>query len=297
MTESQPPLVHPTNCPICNSQDGFLNTKVRISDGLVHICKTCSGYFLFPPMEVEYTDSGWTKSRELKWEKDVEVAKEHARVIVDRIRDYLGRPVESVLEIGCGSAFMGVGFNSLGCDYTGIDVDAQSIEFAKKEGINACCLPAEEMCKSDQVNRKYDLILSSNVFEHLYAPHRVFQDLSKICGGIVVIIVPNPKGLFARLKSRKTFRKLTRLILRNDEELAYSIDGRWHNIAYSKETLRYLCEQTGLEPLKLATMGINDRVFGFVQRNQSLLYRTVSGIASLLGMDSELILIAKPEST
>ena len=297
MQKPQAPPLHPTSCPICNSQDEFLNTGVRIAGGFVNICKTCSGYFLWPPVTAECTDSGWIELRESKWEEDVRIAHRCAPAIVERIKGYLGRPVKSVLEIGCSSAFMGIGFTSLGCDYTGIDVDAQSIEFARKKGIDAHCIPVEEICKCDQLNRKYDLIFSSNVFEHLSDPYAAFGALGAICGGVIVIIVPNARGLFARLKSSKSIRKVIRLITRGNTELAYSIDGRWHDMAYCKETLRYLCEQTGLEPLRLSSMGINDPTFGFVQHNQSLLYRFAAGFASLLGMASELILIAGPASS
>ena len=243
-------------------------------------------------MHVEYTDSEWSKSREEKWENDIQRAHKFAPRISKSIEYYLGRPVQSVLEIGCSSAFMGMGFNSFGCDYTGIDVDSKSIEFAKSKGIDAYCLSAEDIGEHTLPRSKYDLIISSNVFEHLDDPCKAFQNLRRICGGIIVLIVPNPKGLFAVLRANKSIRKLLQLVSGYKRETAYSIDGCWHNIGYSLQTFGYLCEQTSFEPLKIAPMDKNDRVFGFVQPNYSFKYKLAASIAGLLGMENEIILIA-----
>ena len=247
-------------------------------------------------MHVEYTDSVWSKSRKERWENDIQYARKFATRISKSIEYYLGRPVQTVLEIGCSSGFMGIGFNSLGCAYTGVDIDPESIEFAKSKGIDAYCLSAEDIEEHTLPRSKYDFIISSHVFEHLDDPHKAFQNLGKICGGIIAIIVPNPKGLFAVLRSNKSIRKLLRLASGHKRETAYSIDGCGHNIACGSRTLEYLCAQTGFEPLKIAPMDKYDHIFGFVQRNYSFKHKLASSIAGLLGMENEIILIARPKS-
>jgi hypothetical protein len=87
--------------------------------------------------------------------------------------------------------------------------------------------------------------------------------------------------------------KLIQRITGTDRKIAYSIDGYWHNISYSKETLRYLCDITGIDVIKIESIGNNDPVFGFVQPNTTLLYRLASSFAALLKMDSQLLLIGK----
>jgi len=289
------PLPDPNICPICGSDSGFSNTGVAIAEGVINVCSTCSGYFLFPPTMIEYTDSGWTKSRELQFEEDIRIAQEFAPRIVQDVQSYLGFPPHNVLEVGCGSGFMGQGFNAIGCEYTGVDIDSKSIEFARSKGINAHCLSAEDIGSLAQKNQKFDLILSSNVLEHVAIPTKALQELKAICGGVIVIIVPNPEGLLPRLKANKSIRRIFQRALHSDREIAYSIDGYWHNLAYPQRTLRYPCEQVGLKPLRISSMNINDRVYGFVQRNPSLLYKFASGISGMLGMDSEVILIANPK--
>ena len=190
---------------------------------------------------------------------------------------------------------MGVGFNSANCSYTGIEVDQVSVDLARKKGLDVYCVAAEDMDNSPVFSRKYDLIFSFNVFEHLNSPIRAFQNLSAMSCGAIVISVPNAHGLFARLKVNSVLRELSQRLLRNTREIVYTIDGNWHNIAYTEATLRHLCLETRLEPLKIMPISINDKVYGFVQPNESFLYGFASWCAGLLGMDSTLLLIARAE--
>ncbi|MCD4816888.1 MAG: methyltransferase domain-containing protein [Methanosarcinales archaeon] len=215
--------------------------------------------------------------------------------IAKYLESHLEQPVQSVLEIGCGSGYMGIGFQSIGCDYTGIDVDAKSIEFAKSKGINAHCTKIEDIQNShSNVVKNYDLVISSNVFEHLDDPSKAFANLKFISrNGIIVIIVPNANGLFGRLKANKVLSKISQLIQGNNRDIAYSIDGYWHNLAYTKNTLEHLCVKEGIDIASLDFMSINNPIFGFVQPNRTLLYRIASSVAKILKMDSEIILIGR----
>ncbi|MDG3547086.1 class I SAM-dependent methyltransferase [Methanobacterium formicicum] len=284
---------NPRICPICHSENKIKNTRTQLSQGYIYLCEACHGYFLFPKRKITYSNSGWSESRKLKWDNDIRIANEFAPLIKEYIESSWDQPLKTVLEVGCSTAYMGIGFSNVGCGYTGIDVDVESIEFAKKNGIDVYCTSFEEIEKIDLPYHKYDLIISSNVFEHLDDPSQGFHNLKLLMGGFVVIIVPNAKGLFHRLSSIKIFNKLMRLISGDKRDMVYSIDGYWHNIAYTQDTLEYLCSNVGLEIIEISPISINDPVFGFVQPNKSLFYRIISQIASLLSMDSEIILIAK----
>ena len=246
-------------------------------------------------MTVEYTDSDWTENRESKWDEDVRLASEMVPRVKAAVEDYLGKPVNSVLEVGCGSGFMGAAFESAGCEYTGTEVDTTSIEHARSHGIDVHCVEAETMAETELKGRQFDLIISSNVFEHLDNPLLSFQNLRPLCRGAIVIIVPNALGLYQRLRANTFVRGLIHRIVGTNQERAYSIDGCWHNIAYSRETLQYMCDHSDLQAVKIRPMSINDPVFGFVQPNLTLKYRAAAGLARILSMDSELLLIAKPK--
>lgn len=287
----------PVRCPTCRSRGRVSRTRVAIKGSEIHVCGECSCYFLFPPVTAGDTWSEWASHREANWERDVEIAGKHAPAIREYLEGVLQRPVRTVLEIGCGSGFMGVGFGAIGCEYTGIDLDPGSVEFAQRRGIDARCLAAEDIGRAALPHDRYDLILSSHVFEHVQDPLGVLENLRAVCAGVLVVIVPNPRGLFPRLKALKAVRWLLQCVTGDRRETAYSIDGHWHNIAYTQDCFRYLCRKTGWTPLKNAPMDINDRVFGFALPNPSALSRIAFGVAHLLGMDSDILLIARPMSS
>lgn len=284
----------PTRCPICQSEHSFLNTGVNIADGFINKCRTCYGYFLFPPKPVNYTASGWTEFREARWQEDIRIAQTLAPRIIGCIGKFLHRPIKNVLEIGCGSGFMGVGFRSAGCNYVGIDVDSAAIEFARAKDINAHCTDLQDAIRHPAIHQSFDLIISSNVFEHFTDPLKEFQNLRTIMhNAIIVIIVPNATGLFAVLKSNKLLASMSRYVLNSDRNIVYSIDGYWHNISYSRKTLLQLANMANIEVINVGAISNNDSVFGFVQPNTKLLYRLASSFAAMLDMDSQLLLIGK----
>jgi SAM-dependent methyltransferase len=286
------------SCPICHTTGLTVSTGRRIANGIIRTCKECSGYFLHPPYPVKYNNPGWNSKRETSWQRDIQIAKEYAPRIVRYLEKLSSRPIRHVLEIGCGTGFMGIGFESTGCNYTGIDIDEIAIEFAKRNGINAQCAMIENIQNApSDITCNYDLIISSHTFEHIEDPSKAFSNLKLISdNGIIVIIVPNAKGLFARIKSNRLFSKIIQLILGEKRDIAYSIDGYCHNFAYTVDTLRYLCAKENIDLISVNLLGINDPIFGFVQENSTLLYKLVSSIAHLLKMESEIILIGRLHS-
>jgi SAM-dependent methyltransferase len=294
-TETTMEFKQPSQCPICQTGVDFIDKRVGIVNGKIFKCKKCKGYFLYPKYEIEYNDSGWSKDREVNWDRLVARANRYAPLILNKMQPLLGRPIKSVLEIGCGSAYMGKGFESVNCCYTGIDADATSIEYARRQGVNAFHVLAEDIMESPLAGNTYDLVITSNVFEHLNNPMKALANIRQLCKGIIVIIVPNANGLFQVIKANSLCRGLVNTVLRSKRRIAYSIDGYWHNISYGKKTLQYLCDAVGLKPMLLSQKSINDPVFGFVQENKSRLYRLASGFSHLLGMDSEIILICKAD--
>ena len=208
---------------------------------------------------------------------------------------------------------MANGFAEAGCIYTGIGVDASFIAFAKRHSVDAHEIRIEDIANGDSplAGQRFDLVISSNVFEHVDNPVKAFEMAILVCGGIVIIIVPNPRGLYQVLKANTVMLRLIQLILGvdskrhlktdipnmdlfwNEPEMVYSIDGYWHNIAYDKNTLKLLAQGAGMELIELTAIGINDEVFGFVQPLDSRLRRNAADFAHLLKMASQLMLIAK----
>lgn len=215
--------MQPTHCPICHAGNHYTDTRVLIAGGFIRICSTCSGYFLWPFQKIQYTDSGWTKKRAANWDKNVKLGLKFAPRIRSSAEAIIERPIETVLEIGCSSGYMAAGFEVCGCSYTGIDVDASSIEFAKYHSIDAYKVPIEDAVKdvSPLAGKTFDLVISSNVFEHVDDPVKAFEVVNLLSAGIIIIIVPNARGLYQVLKAHKCVRRLILLILGHKREIAY----------------------------------------------------------------------------
>jgi len=283
----------PDRCPICEGHVGYGVRGPRIADGRIFVCRQCTGYFLYPPQIVSYDDSDWTAMRKEQWARDVA----RGRLYAVRIRDWFankeGAALRSVLELGCGSGFLGVGFRDIGVEYTGIDVDSASVRFAQDDGLDVHQLGIEELPTSPLSQRSFDLVVSSNAFEHVSSPVRAFQALRAVTKSVAAIVVPNPEGLLPRAKANPLFLRIVQNVTGSNRVIAYSIDGYWHNIAYSRRAIAYLCRRSDLRVESLHSIGINDPVFGFVQPNETKLYRLVARVGSLLEMDSQLLLIAR----
>ncbi len=278
-------------CPICGVSEVARSTGTQIAGGLIYTCNHCSGFYLNPPVRVEYEASSWSAMRTRRWLTDVE----RGRIFASRISKWysseFGKPLRSVLEVGCGSAFMAPGMEENQAEYVGVDVDGVALSHAESNGIQVRKLPAEQLGESDLAHRHFDLVLSSNTYEHVDHPKLAFEALAKMKFSVCVIIVPNPVGILQRAKACIPIRRVIQTILKSDREIAYSIDGYWHNIAYSRKTMEWLAGLASVEIKSLRTIGINDSVFGFVQPNSSLLYRIASGCMTALDMESQLILV------
>ncbi|MCF6332277.1 MAG: class I SAM-dependent methyltransferase, partial [Draconibacterium sp.] len=91
----------------------------------------------------------------------------------------------SVLEIGCGTGELLDKIN--GKEKTGIDISEKMIAEAKKQfpEINFVCSSAENI----QLDKKYDVIILSNLIGYLPDIQSVFEELQKVCHEETKIIV------------------------------------------------------------------------------------------------------------
>jgi 2-polyprenyl-3-methyl-5-hydroxy-6-metoxy-1,4-benzoquinol methylase len=279
------------HCPLCGSTGPFKDTAIAIASGTIRICSNCFGYFLYPETPVEYVDSDWSKHRREAWDATVDIARRHLPHFRNRIETHLGRPIRSILEIGCSTGYLGQAFTECGIPYTGIDVDKESVDFARSRGIEAHCMTVEELPRSLLKDARYDLVVACDVLEHVSRPPEAFRSLRSVASGAIVICVPNPAGLSASLRANRVVNRLGQMMLGNRRSIVHSIDGYWHNIAYSSRSLRYFCRQAGIEVVELKDISINDRAFGFVEPNHGRLYQLVDALSGLVGRYPKLLMI------
>ncbi len=106
------------------------------------------------------------------------------------------RPHVKVLDVGCGNGSIAFAVASVGCEVVGVDVNESSIERARKSNrfVNA----RFEVVLGDEfdLNDCYDLIICSEVLEHLYRPGRLLKTMVRHLKdeGFLFITVPNGYG-------------------------------------------------------------------------------------------------------
>jgi len=111
----------------------------------------------------------------------------------------------SILEIGTGSgfcmAFLEHEFPS--AEITGLEYDPRLVKLTKKKVINAKIFQGN--AEAFSFDKKFDIIISLQVIEHLYHPELMIENVKKHLNkdGIFILTTPNLDCLSARLLKEK----------------------------------------------------------------------------------------------
>ena len=105
------------------------------------------------------------------------------------------------LDIGCGGGILSEKLKRLGANVTGIDASKTSIDIAKEHAkksrlkINYKNITTSKFLeiKEEKILNKFDLVIASEVIEHVYNRKIFLSDISNLCrpGGLVVFTTIN----------------------------------------------------------------------------------------------------------
>ena len=110
------------------------------------------------------------------------------RVFVDLVKKLDG--VRSICDLGCGNGHISGRLAALGYDVTGVDASASGIEIARR------AYPDVEFVHSlidhDLNLKQFDLVISSDVIEHLYRPSDLLEAAVSLLkpGGQILLGTP-----------------------------------------------------------------------------------------------------------
>lgn len=187
----------------------------------------------------------------------------------------LGRPVKSILEIGCGLGTWAHAWRDLGCEYTGIEYVAKAAD-AARERTGARIIAGEF---TEVSNGHYDVAFCSQVVEHVALPTPFFAK-ARQSADLLHVDVPNQDSLAA------TFRKLF-----SRSEYG-AIQPPHHLRAYTKGSLRTTLERNGFQ-VELCRGFRNDHaVFGQLSPSRALIHQAVYTAAEAAGRGSLLVALA-----
>lgn len=206
MTDSTMP------CPVCLSKAKIVYSEYpgyqepQVYD-ILH-CQECDTSFA-NPLEVnsDLYDLIYSKSDEIhgynrynKYAEDVLNQKSPLAYLAKSeatywcVKDYLdkksGANKQRILEVGCGLGYLTYSLIKAGFNTTGLDISINSVERAKaKYGNYFVCADLE----SYKVNVKYDIIILTEVIEHLPNVYEILNLLNELLAedGKILITTPN----------------------------------------------------------------------------------------------------------
>jgi len=158
-------------------------------------------------------------------------------------------PGMRVLDVGCGNGFTCGEFLKSGCFVVGIDLSPQGIEIARHAHPKGRfeLLPADDKLLENLREKPFDLVVSTEVVEHLYAP----RTYASGCFGAL-----KPGGRFICTTPYHGYLK----------NLALALAGKWdthanplwdggHIKLWSRRTLGWLLTSAGFENLQFRGVG------------------------------------------
>lgn len=100
---------------------------------------------------------------------------------------------KNILDVGCATGYLSKNYKK-GNYVVGIDISEKAIGAAKQELNDAYVVDIEKYPWPNQiVNRKYDIILCTELIEHLFSPEELIKYLASLLNlnGKIIISTPN----------------------------------------------------------------------------------------------------------
>lgn len=158
-------------------------------------------------------------------------------------------PGTRVLDVGCGNGFTCGEFLRRGCSVVGIDPSQQGIELARREFPSGRfeVMQADERILEGLAEEPFDIVLSTEVIEHLYSPRAWARGCRRALkpGGRLVCTTPYHGYL----------KNLLLSILGKWDSHANPLWDGGHIKLWSRKTLRLLLEEAGFEKLEFRGVG------------------------------------------
>ncbi|MFH1511392.1 MAG: class I SAM-dependent methyltransferase [Candidatus Woesearchaeota archaeon] len=129
---------------------------------------------------------------------------------VKTLKKYVG--CGSLLDVGCATGTFMAAARDVGFTVFGIDINRQSIGYARRKKLNAFCGELEKFPRS-----KFDVVVMNDFIEHTPSPNKTMALVQSLVrkGGMLYIVTPNISSVMARV-----FRSRW-LHLKPDEHLYY----------------------------------------------------------------------------
>lgn len=203
-----------SNCIACGSGLTFLWGSKRRNGVTFHIdrCKNCGTAFMNPRPTFEYlissiySTSGHglaapiTLDSLLELEREYPNATKDAETLVGVALKYLppSQVRRKALDVGAGYGFFSKAALQAGFEVTAVNPARwENVIYRELTGLD----PIEDAFENMEFNERFDLILLSQVLEHMYDPQAVLLKVRALLArnGVVAVAVPNFNWVLVRL--------------------------------------------------------------------------------------------------
>lgn len=194
------------------------------------------------------------------------------RAIADNARAAERRPSDlAVLEIACGMGGVTLPLATLGSRVRALDIQSSDVDTllrrAAERGVDNITVTVEDALAFDD-GRQYDVVVASEVFEHLVDPDALADVVARHTrvGGVLVVTTPNGYGPWETWNLLKLMLRRWNWLRRLLNKPSHDGGGREHEQRYTRARLAALFERRGFV---LTTSSNSDFVLTLVRRMRS----------------------------
>lgn len=200
-----------SNCPICESFDNKILYKnypgyLEGSSYAIYKCNTCDSHFIIPTENIQrYYDIIYSSKdtfgydRYYRYANNVKEKKDPLKYLAQNESTYYpvyqyvkDKSSLDILEIGCGYGYLTYALIKKGFSVKAIDIASNAINNAKENfGDYFYKMDIREFV--NQTSQKFDLIIGTELIEHLEKPIDFLSDCLKILNenGKIILTTPN----------------------------------------------------------------------------------------------------------
>lgn len=189
----------------------------------------------------QYSDYGW--------QEGATDAHSYLYLTLSKILSDSGYKGKRILDVGCGNGEIASRLLNAGFDVYGIDASATGVAIANKKYPGRFFLHdvSKKQLPKDMEDLRFDIVISTEVIEHLYNPRAYVQLIRNILPNNGVVIISTPYHGYLKNLALALTNKM-------DSHFAVLWDGG-HIKFWSKLTLTKLLSEFGFDVVKFKGSG------------------------------------------